>query len=258
MKSMLPPLTSVTMNPSEPTVPPIERRDTDTRKSFAALCDYLHLGAGRSLRTLLDAYQETATNAAVKAVKRGRSGGGLGAEKPPTLRLSTLETWSTRHAWQSRAEAFDAAVEAARAALVRAGLRTGLAIDAERVDKLKRLATDLEGFLYHEDDAHEEGDPRRRPFLFLRDVKQIGGGETAKKEELFRYNSPLVSDYRAALDDLAKETGGRKLRADVTSNDEGIGIPPGAITGIVIQSPFVDPKQFSPSQNPDPTDGADS
>jgi hypothetical protein len=48
--------------------------------------------------------------------------------------------------------------------------------------------------------------------VWLPDVKQIGGGEFAERVDLIRYNAALDQQFRASLDDIAKETGGRSRR----------------------------------------------
>jgi hypothetical protein len=105
-------------------------------------------------------------------------------------------------------------------------MESGLALDFERVLKLKALAADLESQIYLVDGNFSPDDVRYRPRLWVRDVKQIGGGEHATEAEIFRYNTALVGDFRGVLDDLAKETGGRKLRQEVTGKDDSPLIPP--------------------------------
>jgi len=86
----------------------------------------------------------------------------------------------------------------------------GLALDYERVRKLKRLADFLEGQVYERGEA---GDYHN---VWLPDVKSVGSGELAERVNIERFNGALISEYRAVLDDLAKETGGRAKRLDLT------------------------------------------
>jgi hypothetical protein len=128
--------------------------------------------------------------------------------RPPTGNLSTLKEWSTRFAWQGRAELYDKAVEAEKTRLAgerrRQAMEEGLALDYERVRKLRKLARKLERELRQEDR------------VWLPDVKQIGSGEDAERVDIVRFNAPLIEQYRGTLDDLAKETGGRKKQTEIS------------------------------------------
>ena len=88
----------------------------------------------------------------------------------------------------------------------------GLATPHERVLKLKALFD----MLFEQ--LQEAGPNGVLHNLWLPDFK-IAGNEVYDIE---RYNSPIIGDIRGLLDDLAKETGGRKLRTDITSGDEPI------------------------------------
>ena len=200
-----------------------QRSDQETDAAVSACNDYLRMGPGRSLQGLLDGYRP---QSAPKA--------------PPTKRLETLKDWSGRFEWQARAGAYDAEIDrqktVAVAAARKASLESGLALEYERVEKLKKLAADLEQQIFYETTMNAEGDeladepnsPERksglkvkiRPHLWVRDVKQIGGGEYATEVEIFRYNAAIVQDYRGVLDDLAKETGGRKVRQEITGDPD--------------------------------------
>lgn len=199
------------------------RSDQETDAAVSACNDYLRMGPGRSLGDLIQKYAES------------------DQKSPPTTTLGVLKRWSAAYDWQERAAAYDAEIDrqktAAVAAARKASLESGLALDHERVEKLKRLAADLEQQIFYEapmaDGEELEGELEKsglkvkiRPHLWVRDVKQIGGGEHASEVEVFRYNSALVSDYRGVLDDLAKETGGRKVRQELTGKDDSPLIPP--------------------------------
>lgn len=73
------------------------QRKGEPVKAYTAFLDYVRLGAGRSLKTLLVHY---------RAEYRGQVEGEMGAETPPTRRLATLETWSSKHQWQARLQAY--------------------------------------------------------------------------------------------------------------------------------------------------------
>lgn len=79
-----------------------ERRANDTPKSYAALCDYAAMGAGRSLSILAEKY-------------RGRT------DLVPTRQESRLGYWSAKYDWAARVQAYDNAIladeEQARAAI---------------------------------------------------------------------------------------------------------------------------------------------
>lgn len=179
-----------------------QRHDNESDKAVIACNDYLRMGAGRSLQNLVDQY------------KNGIGSGSDRDGKPPTKRATTLREWSANFSWQDRAKAYDAQLEQekndALAARRREVFEEGLALDFERVIKLKDLAKDLEDQIKEVDEDH----PHKRPNVWVRDVKQIGGGEFAQEVEIYRYNSALISDYRGVLDDLAKETGGRKQKQE--------------------------------------------
>ncbi len=148
-----------------------------------AWADYLAMGAGRSLERLAEDYRSRARSV-------------------PTRQLSRLKRWSADFGWQQRLkdiadqEARD--VVAQQAEYRRAIMEEGLALDHERVSALKELAGVLLDELRQDD---------RR---WVRDVKQIGKGETAEKVDVERFNAAEVEQLRGLLDDIAKEKGERK------------------------------------------------
>lgn len=73
-----------------------ERQPSESAKQFRAFSDYLNLGEGRSVSSLLEVYH-------------GQSEGET-RRKPPSTNRGTLETWSAKHQWVSRAEAYDLAM----------------------------------------------------------------------------------------------------------------------------------------------------
>ena len=159
-----------------------ERKENESDKAVIACNDYLRLGSGRSLRKLAKKYDKTKRNTT------------------PTDSFSTLGQWSSDFEWQQRASLYDGQLEALRNEKKRKEFEAGLALDYERVHKLKSLAHLLEQDLTVR--------------LWLDDVKSIGAGEFAERVDLIRFNSALVEQYRGVLDDLAKETGGRKTKTE--------------------------------------------
>lgn len=135
--------------------------------------------------------------------------------EPPTAVLSTLKQWSARYGWVKRAESYDAELERQKNEYAAEVMHSGLAQAHERVVELKRLAR----FLLEE--MYEQGEDGVYHNVWLPDVKQIGSGDYAERVDIERYNSPLVSDIRGVLDDLAKETGGRKQRQEISGPEGG-------------------------------------
>lgn len=120
--------------------------------------------------------------------------------------------------WAERATAFDATWEARKNAERAAVMEYGLSLDYERVRRLLRLADFLEAQLF------ERGENGEYHNVWLPDVKAIGSGEFAERVDIERFNSALLAEYRAVLDDIAKETGGRIKRADVTTGGKPLPI----------------------------------
>ena len=87
-------------------------------------------------------------------------------------------------------------------------LKEGLSVKAVRVKKLKQLAALMERDLLG-------------GFLWLEQVKGVGSGDVATIFEYEEFNSAEVSAYRAVLDDIAKEMGGRTLKHEHTGKDAG-------------------------------------
>lgn len=159
----------------------------ESARARQAWADYLAMGEGRSLRELAARYRQ-------QVQAEGEPGA-------PTEHLSRLEQWSTTFGWQARLQAIaDAAAAEAEAAIRarrRAILESGLALDFERVDVLKRVAAQLL-------DELETGGR-----LWVRDVKAIGSGENAERVDIERFNAAEVEQLRGLLDDIAKEKGER-------------------------------------------------
>ena len=94
-------------------MPAIERQG-DTVKSYAALCDYFAMGAGRSLSLLAKAYRDR-------------------HDLVPTKQESRLGYWSAKYHWQERVKAADDAQRAQEDA-ARAQVRAERRIELEEAD----------------------------------------------------------------------------------------------------------------------------
>lgn len=176
-----------------------QRQKGESDSAVIACNDWLRLGTGRTLPELIEKYNE------------------IQRESAPTTSINTLQQWSSKFQWAERATDFDADYEAIKNAERQAVMNYGLALDYERVRKLKRLVDFLERQIYEKglgDDYHN---------VWLPDVKQIGAGEFAERVDIERFNSALISEYRAALDDLAKEVGGRKQRTEIANATDADG-----------------------------------
>jgi hypothetical protein len=68
---------------------PLNRIKGESRKAHSALMDYFLMGAGRSLRKLLDRFSKQHENES-------------STELPPTTKWTTLSKWSHIHYWQAR------------------------------------------------------------------------------------------------------------------------------------------------------------
>lgn len=82
-------------------------------------------------------------------------------------------------------------------------LTTGLALKEERVKSLKRLAALMERDIFG-------------GFLWTDQVKSVRDGESSTVVEYEEFNRSEVDAYRGVLDDLAKETGGRAIKQELT------------------------------------------
>jgi len=167
-----------------------EKAEGESKNAVLACNDYLRMGAGRSLRTLVARYDK------------------FEQKLTPTRSLGTLGNWSTQYDWQARAEAYDAALDAEKTAVAaarrKAVMENGLALDFERVNELYELYEKLK----HEFVLHG---------LYYTDTKLSATGMTVDVEV---FNKPLIDSLRATLDDLAKETSGRKQKAEIEHSGE--------------------------------------
>lgn len=188
-----------------------ERQARESKRAIWACNDYLRLGPGRSLQKLQQLYIEPSST------------------KPPSKHLRTLAEWSRQYGWQARAARYDAEIEHRRKVQDevlererqerrRQIMESGLAVDFERVERLKRL----EALLVQElGEVDEQGNlvAFKPDSVWAPDVKQIGSGEFAEKVDIVRFNRAIFETIRGLLDDLAKETGGRKQMHEIETPD---------------------------------------
>lgn len=171
-----------------------EQNTGESRKAIIACNDYLRMGPGRSLAKLLEHYQLQQRYL-------------TDAKTPPTKRLKTLKDWSAGYGWQERAALYDAENERQKTEYARQIMQTGLALAHERAERLKDMAALLETEILTRKDGHLVN-------VWLPDVKQVGSGEFAERVDLVRFNHQLIEQWRGLLDDLARETGGRRLKTE--------------------------------------------
>lgn len=91
-------------------------------------------------------------------------------------------------------------------------LTSGLAIKAERVRVLQRLADKMLKDLVPE----QEG---ARSYLWTDQVKGIGGGEDFERIDYLEFNKAEVDALRGVIDDIAKEMGGRVQKLEHAGPD---------------------------------------
>jgi hypothetical protein len=182
-----------------------QRQKGESRKAVLACNDYLRMGLGRRLVDLHKRYHED-----------------IQENSTPTRSWGTLTQWSSRYNWQQRADEYDAELERQKNERRQQVMNDGLALDFERVDKLKALGHFLLGQIY------EQGADGLYHNVWLPDVKQIGSGEFAERIDIERFNAAIIGELRGVLDDLAKETGGRTKRhaRDWRTEAEQLGLDP--------------------------------
>lgn len=128
--------------------------------------------------------------------------------------------WSSRYRWRDRARAYDAMQEAeyqARFERHRARiLDNSLAQPHIRTLALMELAELLKSEINKSIEAqnlHTGETEAHYPNLWTTKLDKSGNRYT-------EFNHPLVAQYRATLDDIAKETGGRVQRAEIDAKTE--------------------------------------
>ena len=155
------------------------------------------MGPGRSLLALHSKYTESIQ------------------KLPPTASKATLKRWSGRNGWSGRAEEWDANAEERKTAAYDEAMKAGLALDYERVIGLKRIA------LFLDEQIYEQGTDGKYHNVWLPDVKSVGYGDFAQIVDIERFNAAIIQQYRGVLDDLAKETGGRVEKKEISGRGGG-------------------------------------
>lgn len=171
-----------------------ERQANESDKAVQGCNDFLRLGPGRTLKALWRKYGKMRKNAVTES-------------------QDTIENWSRSFGWMERAAEYDSYLEEEKNLKRQQVMSRGLALEYERVEELERLARFLRGEIYH------KGETGRNDNVWLQDVKQIGTGEFAERVDIERFNAPIIDQFRGALDDLAKETGGRIKKQEITGRD---------------------------------------
>jgi len=87
---------------------------------------------------------------------------------------------------------------------------TGLSLAANRVNALMKLARELEEDLY------------QKKLVWVRRQKAYGGGKNFTEFEEDEFNKAEIQELRGIYDDIARETGGRVLKQDITSGGKPI------------------------------------
>ncbi len=160
-----------------------EKVKGETSRAIAACNDWLRMGRGRSYTELVKRYRNPQE-----------------ATKTPTKSYETVKGWADKYNWKERAALYDATWEARANAERERVFEHRLANDFGRVEALLKLADTLESQLYETNAQtgilHNMWQP---------DPKQVG----QDVYDLEKFNSPIIKEYRATLEDIAKEVGGR-------------------------------------------------
>ena len=153
----------------------------ESPRAVRAFSDYLAMGPSRSLARLARRYRSEPTSA-------------------PTRRLTTLKVWSATYGWGTRiAERTAREQEAAEAQYLearRAAMEEGLALDYERVRKLKRIAN-------------------REAKVVMQTLAEVRDDPLGANEALTKRYAAVKSAFDRSLPALAAETGGRVKRVSV-------------------------------------------
>lgn len=189
--------------PQESLIQPLngQRQKGESDVAVIACNDFLRMGVGRKLSDLIHSYSQQITR------KRNFA--------PPTLDYETIRQWSSKFEWAERASAYDAEFEVLKNEERQRVFNQALSLDFGRVKELIELAEFLKEQLYEQD---EDGNFCN---IWNPDVKGIGKGEDYERIDIERFNSALVSEYRATLKDIADEVGGRVKKQEVTGANGG-------------------------------------
>ncbi len=184
--------------PAPSTWTSLAQRDGETDKAYAAFVDYALMGPGRSLRKLWDRY-------------RGQNGGKAGAEKPPSKRLATLETWSSKFAWQKRIEAWAAEQQQVDQALWNGRRRAIREADWEAGEALRSLAADILA---------------QTPQFLKTTRRLVKGTNGAPDREVITVgiDTGAMLKALAQASDLQRQAAEMPKVVDVTSDGEAIGV----------------------------------
>lgn len=186
-------------------MPPPERRPADTPRSYAALCDYAALGAGRSLEKLVQVYTSSGTG------------------KPPTRHRATLGVWSSAHDWQVRVAAYDQAIQADEEA-ARQAIRAQRRVELEEADwatgsdlrkQCEAMLAEMPRFLRHTETEVKQGGELvkvitlalkagpgelARALKLASELQRLSVGEPTERTELTgKDGAPLFPDFEKAL-----------------------------------------------------------
>lgn len=178
-----------------------QKQKGESDAAIVACNDFLRLGAGRKISTLIQSYSNKLK------IKRGY--------EPPTDSAGTLYQWSLKFNWDERASEYDATWEARKNEERNQVFNQSLALDFGRVKELIELAELLKEQIYEQD---EDGNFHN---VWNPDVKSIGSGEFAERVDIERFNPALIEQYRATLKDIADEVGGRVKKQELTGKDGG-------------------------------------
>jgi hypothetical protein len=108
----------------------LARLDQESEAAHRAFLDYVHQGTRRSIRQLHTRYVEQTSSSDQ-------------AEKPPTTKLSTLFTWSSKHQWQERVAKFEQEWQQRDQALWADRRRAVREANWEAGEALRQLANDI-------------------------------------------------------------------------------------------------------------------
>ena len=183
----------VLWNLDDPALPAsLEKGRREPGKVNRALRAYLLLGQARSLAALQT---------------------GLAAQNR-LVSLRQLRAWCKSYAWDERARHYDELCSQ-REGQERAErrwrvLQEGLSTSLERVDELKERYAALKKDLLREE----------RVWLVEVKYQRMEDGHFERVENL-RFNAALIAQARGLLADLARETGGRVLRSELSAAPTG-------------------------------------
>lgn len=167
-----------------------EKVKGETSRAIAACNDWLRMGRGRSYAELAKTYKNLQK-----------------PTKPPTKKEQTIREWATKYNWKERAALYDDTWEKRANAERERVFEHALANDFGRVEALLELAETLRGELY---EKNKNGVLYN---IWQPDPKRVGD----EVYDLEKFNGQLIREYRATLDDIAKEVGGRIHKQEVSN-----------------------------------------